>query len=195
MSRMAMAIDLAACVGCAACSVACKHENEVPIGVNRLWIRNTTIGTFPNLVTEFRPEQCLHCENPPCVPVCPTGCCFVRADGIVDIEPMKCIGCSACIAACPYDARYMHPDGYVSKCDYCKHRVEKGELPACVTTCPTLCRSFGDLDDPDSDVSIALRGARRVDLLRPGLGTGPKLYYLNAPAKFGLVGEEGQRSS
>ncbi len=195
MSRMAMAIDLAACVGCAACSVACKVENEVPYGVNRLWIRNTTLGTFPDITVEYRPEQCLHCENPPCVPVCPTGCCFVRDDGIVDIEPMKCIGCSACIAACPYDARYMHPNGYVSKCDFCKHRVEKGELPACVTTCPTLCRSFGDLEDPDSDVSVALRQARRVDMLRPGLGTGPRLYYLNAPAHFGLVGEEGQRSS
>jgi tetrathionate reductase subunit B len=111
MTRLAMAIDLASCVGCAACSIACKMENEVPLGVNRLWIRNTTLGTFPNLAVEHRPEQCLHCENPPCVPVCPTGCCFVRADGIVDIDPKKCIGCSACIAACPYDARFMLPQG------------------------------------------------------------------------------------
>jgi Fe-S-cluster-containing dehydrogenase component len=193
MSRMAMAIDLAACVGCAACAVACKMENEVPLGVNRLWIRNTEVGTFPNLTVEFRPEQCLHCENPPCVPVCPTGCCFVREDGIVDIEPHKCIACGACIAACPYDARYMDPRGYVSKCDFCKHRVEEGQVPACVETCPTLCRSFGDLDDPFSAVSIAIRNARRVDVLRPGLGTEPNLYYLNAPASFGLVGEEGAR--
>jgi Fe-S-cluster-containing dehydrogenase component len=82
----------------------------------------------------------------------------------------------------------MHPDGYVSKCDFCKHRVEAGRLPACVETCPTLCRTFGDLEDPASDVSLALRRARRVDVLRPGLGTGPQLYYLNAPGRFGLVG-------
>jgi Fe-S-cluster-containing dehydrogenase component len=186
-----MAIDLASCVGCAACSIACKMENEVPLGVNRLWIRNTTLGTFPNLTVEHRPEQCLHCENPPCVPVCPTGCCFVREDGIVDIDVKKCIGCSACIAACPYDARFMLPQGYVSKCDFCKHRVDEGRMPACVETCPTLCRTFGDLDDPNSPVSIAIREARRVDVLRPGLGTEPNLYYLNTPAAFGLVGETG----
>ncbi len=194
MSRYAMAIDLKACVGCAACSVACSVENEMPVGTHRLWIRNTTIGTFPDLVVEHRPEACLHCENPPCVPVCPTGCCFVTADGIVDLDVKRCIGCSACIAACPYDARSMHPAGYVTKCDFCKHRVADGRAPACVETCPTLCRTFGDLMDPQSEVSIAIRQARRVDVLRPGLGTGPNLYYLNAPAKFGLVGGEGSRS-
>jgi tetrathionate reductase subunit B len=191
MTRLAMAIDLASCVGCAACAVACKVENEVPLGVHRLWIRNTTQGTFPNLTVEHRPEACLHCENPPCVPVCPTGCCFVRADGIVDLDPKRCIGCSACIAACPYDARHMLPAGYVSKCDFCQHRVADGRAPACVETCPTLCRTFGDLDDPHSTVSIALREAKRVDVLRPGLGTQPKLFYLNTPAKFGLVGQGG----
>jgi Fe-S-cluster-containing dehydrogenase component len=191
MTRLAMAIDLASCVGCAACSIACKMENEVPLGVNRLWIRNTTLGTFPNLTVEHRPEQCLHCERAPCVPVCPTGCCFVTADGIVDIDVKKCIGCSACIAACPYDARFMLPQGYVSKCDFCKHRVAEGRVPACVETCPTLCRTFGDLDDPNSPVSIAIREAKRVDVLRPGLGTEPKLYYLNTPAAFGLAGQQG----
>jgi Fe-S-cluster-containing dehydrogenase component len=194
MTRLAMAIDLSACVGCAACAIACKVENEVPLGNARLWIRNSTVGTFPQLAVEHRPEQCMHCDDPPCVPVCPTGCCFVRADGIVDIEVRKCIGCSACIAACPYDARYMDPKGYVSKCDFCKHRVAEGEVPACVETCPTLCRSFGDLDDPHSPVSIAIRNAGRVDVLRAGLGTRPSLYYLDTPAKFGLVGEEGGRS-
>jgi Fe-S-cluster-containing dehydrogenase component len=194
MSRYAMAIDLAACVGCAACSIACSVENEVPVGTHRLWIRNTTVGTFPDLVVEHRPEACLHCEHPPCVGVCPTGATFVRADGIVDIEPRRCIACSACIAACPYDARSMHPGGFVTKCDFCKHRVAQGRVPACVETCPTLCRTFGDLMDPQSEVSVALRGARRIDVLRPGLGTGPNLYYLNAPAKFGLIGQEGPRS-
>jgi Fe-S-cluster-containing dehydrogenase component len=191
MSRYAMAIDLAACVGCAACSVACTVENEVPLGTHRLWIRNSTVGTYPDLVVEHRPEQCLHCENPPCVPVCPTGCCYVAEGGIVAIDAKRCIGCSACIAACPYDARFMHPSGYVDKCDFCHHRVQAGRLPACVETCPTLCRSFGDLMDPTSPVSVALKEAKRIDVLRPGLGTGPNLYYLNAPARFGLVGQGG----
>ena len=186
MARYAMAIDLAACVGCAACSVACKLENEVPPGEHRLWIRQTESGTFPNLTLECRPEQCLHCANPPCVPVCPTGASYQTEDGFVLVDPDKCIACGACIAACPYDARFFHPDGYVSKCTFCVHRVREGRPPACVETCPTLCRSFGDLDDPNSDVSVALREAGRVDVLKPGHGTEPKLFYLNAPASFGL---------
>ena len=187
MKRYAMTIDLKACVGCSACSVACTMENNVPIGRHRLWIRNTEVGTFPDLTVEFRPEQCNHCEDPPCVPVCPTGCCYVTEDGIVDIEANKCIACSACIAACPYDARFMHPGGYVQKCDFCRHRLEEGKLPACVETCPTLARSFGDLSDPDSAVSHAIRNADRVDVLRPEQGVGPNVYYLNAPHRFGLI--------
>jgi Fe-S-cluster-containing dehydrogenase component len=197
MKRYAMAIDLKACVGCSACSVACTMENDVPVGIHRLWIRNTEIGAFPNLTVEFRPEQCNHCEEAPCVPVCPTGCCYVTEDGIVDIDAHKCIACSACIAACPYDARSMHPDGYVTKCDFCRHRLEEGRMPACVETCPTLARSFGDLNDPNSAVSQAIRNADTVDVMRPELGVGPNVYYLNAPANFGLIealdllGEEG----
>lgn len=197
MKRYAMAIDLKACVGCSACSVACTMENDVPIGIHRLWIRNTTIGSFPDLTVEFRPEQCNHCEDAPCVPVCPTKCCYITEDGIVDIDAHKCIACSACIAACPYDARSMHPDGYVTKCNFCRHRLEEGRLPACVETCPTLARSFGDLNDPNSAVAHALRDADRVDVLRPEQGVGPNVYYLNAPADFGLIealdliGEEG----
>ena len=113
MPRYAMAIDLSLCVGCAACAVACKMENEVPPGVFNLWIREREVGEYPNLVVEFRPEQCLHCENPPCVPVCPTGASYQTKDGLVLVDPKKCIACGACIAACPYDARYLHPAGYV----------------------------------------------------------------------------------
>lgn len=189
MPRYAMAIDLSLCVGCAACAVACKMENEVPPGVFNLWIREREIGTYPDLVVEFRPEQCLHCENPPCVPVCPTGASYQTHEGLVLVDPKKCIACGACIAACPYDARYLHPAGYVSKCTFCAHRIEQGRLPACVETCPTFCRTFGDLDDPESPVSRALREAERVDVLRPELGTKPKLFYLNAPSKKGLTQE------
>jgi len=186
MPRYGMAIDLAACVGCAACAVACKLENQVPPGVARLWIRLEESGSFPDLAMQYRPEQCLHCEEPPCVPVCPTGASHVDANGLVLVDPETCIACGACIAACPYDARYFDPRGFVAKCTFCDHRLAEGRLPACVETCPTLCRSFGDLDDPDSDVSRAVRAAQRVDVLKPEQGTRPKLLYLNAPARFGL---------
>ena len=189
MPRYAMAIDLSLCVGCAACAVACKMENEVPPGVFNLWIREREVGEYPNLVVEFRPEQCLHCENPPCVPVCPTGASYQTKDGLVLVDPKKCIACGACIAACPYDARYLHPAGYVSKCTFCAHRLEKGKAPACVETCPTYCRTFGDLEDPESPVAKALKAAERVDVLRPEQGTRPKLFYLNAPSKKGLTRE------
>lgn len=189
MPRYAMAIDLSLCVGCAACAVACKMENEVPPGVFNLWIREREIGTYPDLVVEFRPEQCLHCETSPCVPVCPTGASYQTQEGLVLVDPKKCIACGACVAACPYDARYLHPAGYVSKCTFCAHRIEQGRLPACVETCPTFCRTFGDLDDPESPVSRGLREAERVDVLRPEVGTKPKLFYLNAPSKKGLTQE------
>ena len=189
MPRYAMAIDLSLCVGCAACAVACKMENEVPPGVFNLWIREREVGEYPNLVVEFRPEQCLHCENPPCVPVCPTGASYQTKDGLVLVDPKKCIACGACIAACPYDARYLHPAGYVSKCTFCAHRLEKGKVPACAETCPTYCRTFGDLEDPESPVAKALKAAERVDVLRPEQGTRPKLFYLNAPSKKGLTRE------
>ena len=189
MPRYAMAIDLSLCVGCAACAVACKMENEVPPGVFNLWIRERGVGEYPNLVVEFRPEQCLHCENPPCVPVCPTGASYQTKDGLVLVDPKKCIACGACIAACPYDARYLHPAGYVSKCTFCAPRLEKGKVPACVETCPTYCRTFGDLEDPESPVAKALKAAERVDVLRPEQGTRPKLFYLNAPSKKGLTRE------
>ena len=189
MPRYAMAIDLSLCVGCAACAVACKMENEVPPGVFNLWIREREVGEYPNLVVEFRPEQCLHCENPPCVPVCPTGASYQTKDGLVLVDPKKCIACGACIAACPYDARYLHPAGYVSKCTFCAHRLEKGKVPACVETCPTYCRTFGDLEDPESPVAKALKAAERVDVLRPEQGTRPKLFYLNAPSKKGVTRE------
>ena len=189
MPRYAMAIDLSLCVGCAACAVACKMENEVPPGVFNLWIREREVGEYPNLVVEFRPEQCLHCENPPCVPVCPTGASYQTKDGLVLVDPKKCIACGACIAACPYDARYLHPAGYVSKCTFCAHRLEKGKVPACVETCPTYCRTFGDLEDPESPGAKALKAAERVEVLRPEQGTRPKLFYLNAPSKKGLTRE------
>ncbi|XOB99447.1 4Fe-4S dicluster domain-containing protein [Deinococcota bacterium DY0809b] len=195
MARYAMLIDLSACVGCAACAAACVLENEVLPGHNRLWIRQRELGVFPDLTVEYRPEQCLHCERPPCVPVCPTGASHQTEDGLVLVRAERCIACAACIAACPYDARFMNPAGYVDKCTFCEHRIARGADPACVETCPTGCRVFGDLDDPESPLHAWLAEAERVDVLRPEVGTAPKLLYLNTPSKRGLANHESEVES
>jgi Fe-S-cluster-containing dehydrogenase component len=179
MTRFAMVIDTRTCIGCGDCVVACKTENKVPEGLNRDWVVEATRGTYPDLETEFRSERCNHCSNPTCVTLCPTGASHLWKDtNIVLVEPSKCTGCKACIAACPYDARLvMHPDGYIDKCTFCHHRVEVGLDPACVSTCPTRCMHFGSLDDPDSEVSRLLR-TREYKVLNPETGNEPNVYYL-----------------
>jgi len=178
MARYAMVIDTTKCVGCMDCVVACKTENEVPEGFNRDWIAYETIGKFPTLHMEIRSERCNHCDNPPCVYTCPTGASHIsETGGIVLVDYIKCIGCKACIAACPYDARFIHPDGYASKCTFCEHRVVEGLDPACVSTCPTHCMYFGDLEDPNSIVSKLLQ-SRKYHVLLPETGTKPQIYYL-----------------
>jgi len=179
MTRFAMVIDTRTCIGCGDCVVACKTENKVPEGLNRDWVVEATRGTYPDLETEFRSERCNHCSNPTCVTLCPTGASHLWKDtNIVLVEPSKCTGCKACIAACPYDARLvMHPDGYIDKCTFCHHRVEVGLDPACVSTCPTRCMHFGSLDDPDSEVSRLLR-TREHKVLNPETGNEPNVYYL-----------------
>ena len=180
MVRYAMAVDVGRCLGCAACLVACKAENEVPLGGFRLRMREEVTGTFPELYGEFRMEQCFHCSNPPCVPVCPTGATFQTEEGLVLVDPSKCTGCKACVTACPYGMRHLHPNGFVDKCTFCDHRLAEGRQPACVETCPTGARSFGDLDDAGSDVSVAIAGASLVDVLRPETGAEPNLFYLES---------------
>jgi len=160
--------------------VACKTENEVPLGYYRLRMRTTVVGTFPNLQGEFRLEQCFHCEGSPCVPICPTGATHKTREGLVLVDSAKCIGCKACVTACPYGMRFIHPEGYTDKCTFCDHRVAAGQLPACVETCPSGARAFGDLDDPNSPVSRAVASAHRTTVLRPETGARPKLFYLNS---------------
>ncbi|RME26074.1 MAG: 4Fe-4S dicluster domain-containing protein [Deltaproteobacteria bacterium] len=175
--RYGMVMDTRKCVGCNACVLACKNENGTPHGFTRDWITTTTRGRFPKLSMEIRSERCNHCENAPCVTVCPTGASHITDTGIVLVDHDKCTGCKACIAACPYDARFIHPAGYADKCTFCNHRVEQGLDPACVSVCPTESLHFGDLNDPDSEVS-RLVAENEFKVLHPEAGTRPKLFFL-----------------
>jgi Fe-S-cluster-containing dehydrogenase component len=175
--RYAMVVDTKLCVGCKACVLACNAENGVPEGFCRDWIVEEVKGEFPKLSMEIRSERCNHCENSPCVDACPTGASHVNEGGVVLVSHNKCTGCKACIAACPYDARYVHPDGYVDKCTFCLHRVQEGKDPACVDVCPTFCMTFGDLNDPDSEVSKLLK-TRKYKVNHPDTGCEPNVYFL-----------------
>ncbi|MGM0576042.1 MAG: 4Fe-4S dicluster domain-containing protein [Myxococcota bacterium] len=176
--RYAMAIDMRRCVGCNACVIACKTENDLPDGAFRNWITTETKGVFPNLTQEIRSERCMHCTDAPCVNSCPTGASHYAEGGIVLVEEEKCTGCKACIASCPYDARYIHPEGFADKCTFCIHRVTRGQEPACVETCPTEALIFGDVNDPESEISKILR-ERKHKVLKPEMGTNPNLFYLS----------------
>ena len=180
MTRLAMTLDVDLCLGCEACIVACSTENEVPVGQFRIRMRTTTVGTFPDLRTEFRVESCFHCADAPCIEVCPTGATYKTADGVVLVNPAKCTGCKACVVACPYGMRYVHRDGWVDKCTFCDHRVAAGRQPACVETCPTGARVFGDLDDDADPINDAITKARSVSVVNPDTGANPHLFFLNS---------------
>ncbi len=177
--RYAMAVDTVRCVGCNACVISCKTENGLPDGGFRDWITTETYGSFPSLWMQIRSERCNHCTNPSCVDACPTGASNVNEGGTVLVTRSKCTGCKACIAACPYDARYVHPAGYVDKCTFCLHRVNVGKQPACVETCPTRALTFGDLADSRSPVS-RLVAARKNIVLQPESGNKPNVFFLTA---------------
>lgn len=180
MPNYGMVIDQRRCVGCMACIVACKNENEVPPGQYRTRVIERVEGSYPELRLELRSELCNHCDNPPCVYNCPTRASYKRKpDGLVLLDRKRCVGCKACIAACPYDARYVHPKkGYADKCTFCEQRLKEGKEPACVATCIGKSRIFGDLADPNSPVSAALRSAHAEVLLKSA-GTEPRVFYIN----------------
>lgn len=186
--RLGMVYDENRCIGCTACMEACREVNQVPQGVSRLDIlRSEPIGEFPHVKYRFFRHSCQHCDNAPCVDVCPTGASFRdAASGIVDVDPDLCVGCQYCIAACPYRVRFIHPQTRTAdKCDFCrKTNLAKGLEPACVMACPTQALTFGNLADPSSAVSRLLH-EQPTYRYKLALGTRPKLYRI--PFRYGEV--------
>jgi Fe-S-cluster-containing dehydrogenase component/formate-dependent nitrite reductase membrane component NrfD len=180
MPNYGFAIDLRKCIGCHACTIACKAEHDIPIGVNRCWVKTVEKGTFPDTRRFFFPVLCNQCDAAPCVRICPTNALYKRRDGIVDLNGAACIGCRACMEACPYDQLFIDPGTRTAeKCNFCANRVENHLLPSCVIVCPTGCRIFGDLDDPASAVSEFARGLP-LTVRKPEKGTAPRVFYMAA---------------
>ena len=184
--RKGFVIDVFRCIGCDTCSIACKMENNVPIGQHRLRILNpqqTTVydkptGHYPDLSMEWWPVMCQHCVDAPCIDDCPTYAIHKRNDGLVEIDPEMCVGCQNCGEACPYDVISFDKDvGTADKCDMCDHRVQDGLQPMCVEVCPTRAIHFGDIEKTDGDLP-KLIDSRPSDILNEDAGTNPSNYYI-----------------
>src|SRR6266496_5778519 len=168
--RWLKVIDQTRCIGCHACTTACKSENEVPLSVTRTYVKSVDVGVFPQARRAFQVTRCNQCEDAPCVAACPTGAMFTRPDGIVDFDKGACIGCKACMAACPYDAIFINPEDHsAEKCNFCAHRIDAGLEPACVVVCPTQAILVGQADDSPA-ASIAAREPVAVPARRRGPG-------------------------
>ena len=173
-------IDQRKCIGCHACTVACKEENGVPLGAFRTWVKYVEKGAYPTTRRYFSVLRCNHCDNAPCVTICPTVALYRRPDGIVDFDGERCIGCKSCMQACPYDALYIDPStNTAAKCHYCAHRIEVGLEPACVIVCPERAIIAGDLDDPRTEIA-RLVSTEQVQVRKAEQGTRPKVFYLGA---------------
>lgn len=194
-------MDTAKCLGCTMCMRACKRENNVPDGFVRTWIERYSVLDLENTVVDspandgldgfkplaegsgakkafFVPKMCNHCNKSPCEQVCPVGASYHTKEGVVLVDTKRCIGCGYCVQACPYGCRYIHPvDHVANKCTWCYHRITKGMKPACVLSCPTGVRMFGDLKDPNDPVRKILLESQ-VQVLRPDLLTEPQCFYL-----------------
>ena len=215
MPRWGLVINLHTCIGCYNCMIACKQEHFLPPGIFFSRVLVGEIGTYPSVLKLSYPVLCNHCDEPPCVDVCPTGATTKREDGIVTVDPDKCIGCRSCLIACPYQQRsYLSGDndeyfpgqgltayeeigkelyplekGTVVKCNFCAEIIDDGlkrglvpgvdreATPACVNACPVHARYFGDLDDPESNVSKLTRD-KKASPLHPEYGTEPSVYYI-----------------
>ena len=203
MARLGMVIDLKRCIGCNACTLACKQENGTPEGVHYARVVTREVGTYPKTRRTFLPVLCNHCDDAPCAHACPSGATWVRADGLVMVDREKCIGCRACAVACPYMNRHyiekgllelgystdsLSPyeavkftdfeEGTMTKCTLCAHRVDQGLEPACVVTCPTDARIFGDLEPEDGKLQKLIRERKGWTLL-PECNTKPSVFYLD----------------
>src|SRR5438132_5133283 len=180
MPNYGFAIDLRKCIGYHACTIACKAEHEIPIGVNRCWVKTVEKGSFPDTRRFFFPVLCNQCDEAPCARICPTNALFRRNDGIVDLNGDACIGCRACMVACPYDQLFIDPNTRTAeKCNFCANRVENRLEPACVSVCPTECRIFGDIEDPTSELAKILH-REAFTVRKPDKGTGPRVFNLSA---------------
>lgn len=198
--KFGMLIDLRKCVGCSSCTIACRGQNGTPAGINFNKMKKYEIGEYPTARLKHIPMPCMHCDNAPCIKVCPAGASEKHENGIVTVDYDKCLGCRACVIACPYESRQFiwevnsyyenqnatpyekvkqknFQKGTVAKCVLCIDRVEQDLPPACVHTCLSGARIYGDLDDPESEIAkqIARHGAAP---LRPELATRPSVYYI-----------------
>ena len=172
-------IDNRKCIGCHACTTACKSEHDVAVGVNRTYVKQVEKGEFPDTRRIFSVMRCNHCTDAPCVEICPTEALFTREDGIVDFDNNRCIGCKSCMQACPYDALYIDPDTHTAaKCNYCAHRVDVGREPACVTVCPEHAIIAGDMENANTEISQLL-ARQQVKVRKPEKGTNPNLFYID----------------
>lgn len=186
-------IDNRKCIGCHACTTACKSEHDVAVGVNRTWVKQVEKGEFPNTRRLFSVMRCNHCTDAPCVEICPTEALYTRSDGIVDFDNERCIGCKSCMQACPYDALYIDPENHTAaKCNYCAHRIDVGLEPACVNVCPEHAIISGDMDDPNSEISELL-AQQPVTVRKPEKATAPNLFYIDAD-DVSLVPTDTERS-
>jgi Fe-S-cluster-containing dehydrogenase component/formate-dependent nitrite reductase membrane component NrfD len=176
--RYGFLIDQHRCIGCHACTVACKEEHNIAVGVNRTWVKYIEKGNYPDTRRHFAVLRCNHCDDAPCIEICPTVALFRRDDGIVDFDHERCIGCKSCMQACPYDALYIDPDrNTAAKCNFDASRVEMGYKPACEVVCPTQAILSGDLDDASSDISKRI-AMEKTSVRKPEKGTNPKLFYV-----------------
>ena len=189
--RFGLVIDQERCIGCEACTVACSKENNGWLG----WIRVTTqnsprkdtpAGTFPNVNMFFLPLLCNHCDQPPCANACPLEAISKSESGIVILDEELCDGCRTCLEACPYGAIIFNSEtDKAEKCNLCRHRIDYGVEPFCVTCCEGQAIHFGDLNDPAGNVSKLLSAGNGYTL-KPEAGTGPSVYYCPPKEPRGL---------
>lgn len=180
MTRLGFLLDSDSCIGCHACTVACKSEHDVPLGVNRTWVKYIETGAFPDVSRHFSVMRCNQCEDAPCMAICPTSALFRADNGVVDFNDSNCIGCKGCMNACPYDAIFINPaTNTANKCNFCNHRIAVGLEPSCVVVCPTHAIKVADFDDPLNEATRII-GREDVAVRSPEQNTKPKVFYRGA---------------